>query len=117
MTVDKNCLFCRIVGREIPAEILLETNEVLAFKDIKPVAPVHLLVIPKEHVSGVDAVASASRPVMEAVTRAANELASRHGVARSGYRLVINSGDDAGQTVGHLHMHVLGGRPMAWPPG
>jgi len=113
--VAETCLFCRIVRKEIPAKIVAETEDLVAFRDINPQAPVHILVIPRQHIARV---ADASDPaVVGKLTQLAADLARREGVADSGYRLVINTNGDAGQTVFHLHLHLLGGRHMAWPPG
>ena len=109
------CLFCRIVRKEIPAQLVAETDDCVAFRDINPQAPVHILVIPREHVPSASAVIDPT--VVGKVTRLAAELAQREGIAESGYRLVMNTNADAGQTVFHLHMHLLGGRQMGWPPG
>ncbi|MFL5616753.1 MAG: histidine triad nucleotide-binding protein [Gemmatimonadaceae bacterium] len=109
------CLFCRIIRKEIPATIVAETPECVAFRDINPQAPVHILVIPREHVPTVAAVTDPA--MMGKITRFASELAEREGIASSGYRLVVNTNADAGQTVFHLHLHLLGGRHMGWPPG
>ncbi len=111
------CLFCRIVRREVPATIVHEDDEVLAFQDIAPKAPVHLLVIPKRHVDGLQAVNEGNASIMASLFACVDRLAAQFGVAGSGYRTVINVGADGGQTVFHLHVHVLGGRPMTWPPG
>jgi histidine triad (HIT) family protein len=111
------CLFCNIVARKTPAELLFENEDVLAFRDIRPVAPVHALVIPKKHVDGVHAAAPIEPGLLGRVVVAAREVAEKLGLGTSGYRLVINEGTDAGQSVFHLHCHVLGGRPMSWPPG
>ena len=109
------CLFCRIVRKEIPAKIVAETEDCVAFRDINPQAPVHILLIPREHVPSVAAV---NDPTMVGkLTSFAADLAKREGIAESGYRLVINTNADAGQTVFHVHLHLLGGRHMAWPPG
>ena len=111
----ESCLFCRIVRKEIPATIVAETEHCVAFRDIDPKAPVHVLVIPREHVSSLDDTDDA-----EAVGRLsllAAEIARREGIAASGYRTVINTNADAGQTVFHVHLHLLGGRKMTWPPG
>ncbi len=110
------CIFCRIVSGEIPAAILYQDELVLAFADIAPQAPVHLLVIPKQHVVSLAHVARADAPLMGHLLAIAAELALEHGLAE-GFRTVINSGANGGQTVDHLHVHVLGGRPMHWPPG
>jgi histidine triad (HIT) family protein len=111
------CLFCRIVRRELPATIVHETDDVLAFQDIAPKAPVHLLIIPKRHIDGVQALTDADGAVIAALFACATRLAAQTGVASSGYRTVVNAGPDGGQTVLHLHVHLLGGRPMTWPPG
>ena len=111
----ENCLFCRIIRKEIPAKIVAETEDSVAFRDINPQAPVHILVVPREHIPTVK---DAKDPaVIGTLTQLAADLARREGVADSGYRLVINTNADAGQTVFHLHMHLLGGRHMSWPPG
>jgi histidine triad (HIT) family protein len=112
-----SCLFCKIVAREIPADIVFETDEVLAFRDIRPAAPTHALVIPKRHIQGVHDATAAEGALLGALLLAGREVAVRLGVAESGYRLVINHGADAGQSVFHLHLHVLGGRGLSWPPG
>jgi histidine triad (HIT) family protein len=109
------CLFCRIARKEIPANIVWEDATALAFRDIDPKAPTHVLVIPKRHVASLN---DASDPAMLGhLLVAAREIAAEEGIAESGYRVVLNTGRDAGQTVFHLHAHVLGGRHMAWPPG
>lgn len=110
-----DCLFCRIVKGEIPAKVVAETEHCLAFRDIDPKAPVHVLVIPREHVPSLSA---ASDPALVGrLALLASEIAEREGIAESGYRTVINTNADAGQTVFHLHLHLLGGRRFGWPPG
>lgn len=111
-----DCLFCRIVRREIPAQVVREDEWCLAFRDIAPQAPVHILVIPKAHTASLEAVDDAAG-VVGAMARMAQQVARAEGVAATGYRTVINTGSDGGQTVGHLHLHLLGGRDLAWPPG
>jgi histidine triad (HIT) family protein len=113
--VADQCLFCRIVRREIPATIVLETEECIAFRDVNPQAPVHVVVIPKEHVASLDAAKDAA--MVGRLGLVAAEVARREGVSESGYRTVINTNADGGQTVLHLHLHLLGGRHMGWPPG
>jgi histidine triad (HIT) family protein len=113
--MSDTCLFCRIVRREIPAEIVFETTDVLAFRDIGPKAPTHVLVIPKVHVPSLDAMDDGL--LAGTLLLAAGQVARELGVAVSGYRTVINTNDDGGQTVHHLHLHVLGGRSLSWPPG
>lgn len=111
-----DCLFCRIVRGEIPSTKVAETAECLAFRDIGPQAPVHILVIPKAHHESLDAVPDAA-PVVGAMAALAQRIAREEGIAATGYRTVINTGRHGGQTVGHLHLHLLGGRAMGWPPG
>ena len=111
------CLFCSIVTGEIPAEKVVESERTVAFRDINPQAPVHVLVIPREHYPDLAAVAAAGGGLLEEIATQAHRVAVTLGVADSGYRAVFNTGPDAGQTVAHAHAHVLGGRPMAWPPG
>jgi histidine triad (HIT) family protein len=109
------CLFCRIIRGEIPAKIVHETPETIAFADINPQAPLHVLVIPREHVASLDA---ATDPALVGrLALAAADIARRDGVAESGYRTVINTNGDAGQTVFHIHLHLLAGRRLGWPPG
>jgi histidine triad (HIT) family protein len=111
------CLFCSIVTGEIPAEKVVESERTVAFRDINPQAPVHVLVIPREHYPDLAAVAAAGGGLVEEIAAQAHRVAVTLGVADGGYRVVFNTGPDAGQTVAHAHAHVLGGRPMAWPPG
>ena len=114
---DANCLFCRIANRTIPAEIVGEDEGLLAFTDIHPQAPTHLLIIPTEHIRTLADVSQAHSDVLGRIVRFANRLARERGLAETGYRLVANCGAAAGQTVWHLHFHLLGGRVMTWPPG
>ena len=109
-------IFAKIIRREIPARIEHEDDRCLAFHDVAPQAPVHLLVIPKEPLSSLAAVSDADSPLLGHLVRVATQLAERLELA-NGYRLVINCGPDGGQTVDHLHIHLLGGRPLGWPPG
>jgi histidine triad (HIT) family protein len=115
--VDTSCLFCKIVAGEIPADVVRESDHVLAFRDVNPQAPVHILLIPKEHLESVADVAENHAGILADIMQAATQLANAEGVAESGWRLVTNVGADGGQTVYHLHFHLLGGRPMTWPPG
>ncbi|MEO7102960.1 MAG: histidine triad nucleotide-binding protein [Gemmatimonadaceae bacterium] len=110
----ENCIFCRIVRGEIPATIIATTDAAMAFRDLDPKAPVHVLVIPKQHIGSL--ADSPDQAVLGEVLALATQVAKNEGLA-GGYRVVINTGPDGGQTVGHLHAHVLGGRHMAWPPG
>jgi histidine triad (HIT) family protein len=109
------CLFCRIVAKEIPAKIVAETADCVAFRDVNPQAPVHILIVPRKHVPSLNEVTDAT--IVGKLAQLAKDLAQREGLAERGYRLVINTNADAGQTVFHLHMHLLGGRKMSWPPG
>jgi histidine triad (HIT) family protein len=111
------CLFCSIVTGEIPAEKVVESERTVAFRDINPQAPVHVLVVPREHYPDLAAVAAAGEGLLAEIATQAHRVAVEQGVADSGYRVVFNTGEDGGQTVGHVHAHVLGGRPLAWPPG
>jgi histidine triad (HIT) family protein len=115
--MSTGCLFCNIVAKTTPAQIVLENDHVVAFKDIRPAAPMHALVIPKKHIRGVHEATPEDAAVLGQVMLAARDVAEKLGLAESGYRLVLNQGPDAGQSVFHVHCHVLGGRPMAWPPG
>jgi len=109
------CLFCRIIRREVPASIVWEDEHALAFHDIDPKAPTHVLVVPKHHFASLNETTEAK--VLGHLLLAAREIAEGEGIAQSGYRTVINTGSDGGQTVPHVHVHLLGGRPLAWPPG
>jgi histidine triad (HIT) family protein len=111
-----DCLFCRIVAGEIPARVVAETERTVAFRDVNPQAPTHVLVVPRAHHADVAAVAAADPALLAEVMTAAVSVAGSEGLS-GGYRLVTNTGDDAGQTVHHLHVHVLGGRALGWPPG
>lgn len=111
------CIFCRIVAREIPANIVYQDDRMTAFRDVNPQAPVHILIIPNEHIPSLVDLQPDQAHLVGEMVRAASVLAEREGIAESGFRLVMNSGPDAGQTVDHLHLHLLGGRPMSWPPG
>lgn len=111
------CLFCKIIAKEIPAKIAFEDSEVLAFHDIKPAAPVHVQIIPKKHIARVSELSDDTGGLVSQLVLTANRLARELGVAEPGYRLVINCNPAAGQSVYHLHLHLLGGRPLGWPPG
>lgn len=114
---DEDCLFCRIIEGEIPSDEVLSTDGVYAFRDISPAAPVHVLVVPRRHIVNAAAVSDGDGPLLAEMLAAAREVAEKEGVAERGYRLVFNVGDDALNSVPHLHLHVLGGRRMGWPPG
>ena len=117
MHTDPACIFCKIVRRELPAKIVEETEDLIAFHDVNQMAPIHVLIIPKTHVRSVSELTENSAPMLATMTLLANKLAQRLNLSDSGYRLVVNTGKDAGQSVFHLHMHLLGGRQMSWPPG
>src|SRR5690349_19989790 len=110
-----SCLFCRIVRGEIPAKLVAETPECVAFRDINPQAPTHVLVIPREHVPSISETTDPA--LVGRLALLAAEIERQEGITDSGYRTVINTGPDAGQTVFHIHLHLLGGREMRWPPG
>ena len=111
------CLFCNIVAGKTPARVLFDEDDVLAFHDIHPVASTHVLVIPKRHIASLSEATDADAELLGKVLVAARRVAEMEGVAAGGYRTVINNGPDANQTVHHLHLHVIGGRMMKWPPG
>lgn len=111
------CLFCAIAAGEIPADIVMSDDDVVAFRDVNPKAPVHVLVIPRAHYANAAAVAAQAPQLAAALVSAAARAAELEGVAESGYRIVTNTGDQAGQSVHHVHLHVLGGRDLNWPPG
>lgn len=112
-----DCVFCRIGSGQIASRVVLQDNEVMAFEDLNPQAPVHVLVIPKRHIGTLGEAGEGGRTVLGRLLEAANLVAQKKGIAESGYRVVANTGKDGGQTVFHLHLHVLGGRRMTWPPG
>jgi histidine triad (HIT) family protein len=111
------CLFCAIVAGEIPATLVGETDQVLAFRDINPQAPTHVLVIPKAHYPDLAALAAADSGLLGALVAEARRVAAAEGISDTGYRVVFNTGEQAGQTVPHVHAHLLGGRSLGWPPG
>jgi histidine triad (HIT) family protein len=112
-----DCLFCKIVRREIPGTIVFEDEEILAFEDIIPQAPTHVLVIPKRHIESLNVLEAGDDGIVGAMVRRAAVIAKDRGISAGGYRTVFNTNRDAGQTVFHIHLHLLGGRRMAWPPG
>ena len=113
--MSTTCLFCRIASGEISAAIVAERESCLAFRDIAPQAPVHVLIIPRAHASSLND--SSAAPVLADLLALARDVALQEGIAESGYRVVLNTNDDGGQSVAHLHLHVLGGRYLRWPPG
>jgi histidine triad (HIT) family protein len=110
-----DCLFCRIIRREIPATLVYESPDCVAFRDINPQAPTHILVIPREHVASLNDATDAA--MLGRLSLVAAELAKKEGIAEAGYRTVVNTNRAAGQTVFHVHLHLLGGRDLGWPPG
>ncbi len=112
-----SCLFCRIIAKEVPASIVYEDERVLAFNDINPQAPTHVLVIPKRHIASLSDLVEGDDGIVGEVVRRAAAIAADRGIAAGGYRTVFNTNRDAGQTVFHIHLHLLGGRSLGWPPG
>ena len=112
-----DCLFCKIVTGDIPAELVAESSRTIAFRDINPQAPTHVLVVPRDHHRDLAALAAADGSLLAEVAALAHHVAESEGVASGGYRVVFNTGPRAGQTVFHVHAHVLGGRDLTWPPG
>jgi|TARA_B110000116_G_C16722724_1_gene529896 histidine triad (HIT) family protein len=112
-----DCLFCKIIKGEIPAEIVAENDHALAFRDINPQASTHVLIIPKVHISSTRDLNNENIDALSQMALLANEISDSEGIKDSGYRWVINTGNDGGQTVFHIHLHLLGGRQMNWPPG
>ena len=112
-----DCLFCKIIDKEIPSNIVYEDEHVLAFEDLNPQAPVHMLVIPKKHISASLDIQEEDNELIGRMFQAANTIAKEKGIAERGFRTVMNCNSDAGQTVFHIHLHLLGGRAMHWPPG
>lgn len=112
-----DCIFCKIVAKELPTEVLYEDDDVLAFPDIKAQAPVHALIIPKRHISSLRDAQPSDEAILGKLMLTANQLAETLGIKESGFRTVMNCGDDGGQTVYHIHLHLLGKRRLTWPPG
>jgi histidine triad (HIT) family protein len=112
-----DCLFCRIVNRELNASIVYEDEHVVAFNDINPQAPTHVLVVPRRHIASLNDLTPDDDQIVGELARRAAAIAKSRGIAAGGYRTVFNTNRDAGQTVFHIHLHLLGGRPMHWPPG
>jgi len=113
----EKCIFCRIANHQMPTRIIYEDEEVIAFHDINPQAPVHLLIIPRKHIPKIDDLQTDDQALMGKLIYTARQLADQLGFKDSGYRLVINNGRDGGQDIYHIHLHMLAGRPMHWPPG
>jgi histidine triad (HIT) family protein len=112
-----DCLFCKIIDRKIPATIVHEDDRVIAFTDINPQGPVHLLVVPKRHIASLNDLTPDDDAIVGELVRRAAVIAKERGVSAGGFRTVFNTNKDAGQTVFHIHLHLIGGRPLAWPPG
>ena len=112
-----DCLFCRIAARKVPAKIIYDDEGVTAFEDVNPQAPVHTLIVPKKHLSTTLDIADEDNELIGRLFRVANRIAMEKGIAERGFRLVMNINPEAGQSVYHIHLHLLGGRPMHWPPG
>lgn len=112
-----DCLFCKLVAREIPADILYEDDQVIAFRDIAPQAPTHVLIIPKRHISTLNDLQEEDCALVGRLQFTAQKIAKSLGIDEAGYRVVMNCNEQGGQTVYHIHMHLLGGRDMTWPPG
>lgn len=112
-----SCLFCNIAQGQIPAAVVLDNEDVMAFRDLNPQAPTHILVIPKRHISTINDVGEMDAQLLGQMVLAAKEVAISEGFDEAGYRLVFNVNSDGGQTVHHIHLHILGGRRMTWPPG
>jgi histidine triad (HIT) family protein len=112
-----NCVFCEIIARQRPSDIVYEDEHVVAFRDVNPQAPVHILIVPREHIVGPSDVDGAHEQLAGHLVAVATQVARQEGIAADGYRLVVNQGGNGGQSVFHMHVHLLGGRRMRWPPG
>lgn len=117
MKVDKDCIFCKIIHGEVPTKQVYATESVLAFNDINPVAPIHILIVPREHIPTVNDLTQEHEELIGKMIMAAQKLAEQKGISGSGYRLILNCNKNAGQAVFHIHLHLLGGRMFTWPPG
>ncbi len=114
---SSDCLFCNILAGDVPAELVYESNEAIAFRDINPKAPSHVLIIPRQHIETINDLGPGDAGLVGNLFLVAQQVAKDEGVAENGYRVVMNCNSDAGQTVFHLHLHMLGGRQLDWPPG
>lgn len=112
-----DCIFCKIINKEIPSSIVYEDEKVIAFKDINPQAPIHLLIVPKKHIPSLLEIEEKDSYLLTEIIKIIKELAKANNIDDKGFRVVVNTGDEGGQTVHHLHFHLLGGRFMTWPPG
>lgn len=115
--VMNNCIFCRIINKEINSEIVYEDDKVIVFKDINPQAPIHLLIVPKRHIESINEINVEDKNIIGHIFIVAKEVAKKFNVDKCGYRVVVNTGRDAGQAVFHIHFHFLAGRELSWPPG
>ncbi len=115
--MSSDCLFCKILAGEIPAEFVYESDNAVAFRDINPQAPTHVLVIPRKHIATINDIKADDEAIVGSLYTAAREIAAAEGLSDDGYRAVMNCNEGAGQSVFHIHLHVLGGRPLTWPPG
>ncbi len=111
------CIFCKIVAGDLPADVVYETDEVIAFRDLNPIAPVHCLIIPRKHITSSVDIKKDDAALIGAMHLAANEIAAQEGIDKTGFRTVMNCGLDGGQSVFHIHLHLIGGRTFSWPPG
>ncbi len=117
MGADPSCIFCKIIEKTLPAKIVHEDEYAIAFEDLNPKAPVHLLIVPKKHIDDIHHIAITDRELIGHLFFIAKTIASKNKLEKGGYRMIINNGQDAGQTVFHIHLHLLSGRKFAWPPG
>lgn len=112
-----DCVFCKIINKEIPAKVAYEDDQVIAFHDANPQAPIHLLIVPKKHIASIMEINDENSTLLKEIARVAQNLARENNIDNKGFRLVVNTGEEGGQTVNHLHFHLLGGRFLTWPPG
>jgi len=117
MVATKECLFCKIIRGEISSSTVYQDEEIFAFRDINPQAPTHILIVPKRHIGSISDLTEEHSPLLARLVLSAGQIARKAGIKESGYRLVFNCGRDAGQAVEHIHLHLLGGRGLGWPPG
>jgi histidine triad (HIT) family protein len=113
----EDCIFCKIINKEIPASVIFEDDEMIAFNDINPQAPIHILLIPREHFASLNDIPEEKKNILSHLLLKARQIAQEKGIAEKGYRIVLNTERDSGQEVFHIHLHLLGGRRMHWPPG
>ncbi len=113
----EDCIFCKIIKKQIPCDLVYEDDKVIAFNDISPQAPIHVIIIPRQHIEDLNSIKQESSEVIGHIFMVVREIAKKLGVAENGYRIVSNCGEQGGQTVQHIHFHLLGGRMLQWPPG